>query len=169
MSKALIAQIKKRRDIKTKLCSTDNALIIGHKMQFINSYLHIYLFIHILTCHQELNPPLCWHLLSGVVGDQVEHVGSAVGLSEVRHPQGAVLCAWFSQVLHPVLIGWIWEDASAVEHVPDRHRNLLLPYGLCFVWVHVCWEFYLCVMHRLSSRHHMLDRTLYSCPSLPPT
>lgn len=80
--------------------------------------------VHILTCHQELNAPLCWHLLSGMVGDQVEHVGSAVGPSEVGHPQGAVFRAWFSQVLHPVLIGWIGEDASAVEHVPDKTYKL---------------------------------------------
>lgn len=43
------------------------------------------MWMTILTGHQKLYPRLCWHLLSWMTGDEVEHVGSAVWLSQVRN------------------------------------------------------------------------------------
>jgi len=75
------------------------------------------------TCHQQLDAALLRHLLRRVAGDEVEDVGPAVRRPHVRDPQGAVVGPRLPQVLHPVLVGRVWEDAGAVEDVAETDRR----------------------------------------------
>lgn len=86
---------------------------------------------HIPTCHQELYAALLRHLLCRVADDEVKHVCSAVRRSQIGDPQGAVFCPWVSQVLHPILVGWIWGDAGAVEDVSEMDRQTY-DFSLCY-------------------------------------
>ena len=76
----------------------------------------------VLTGHQKLYPSLRRHLLGGMAGDEVEHVRSTVRLFQVRNLERAVLGPELPQVLHPVLIRWVWKDSSAMEHISDPDR-----------------------------------------------
>lgn len=113
------------------------------------------------TCHQELDAALLWHLLRWMVGDEIKHVGSGVRLPQVRDPQRAVPGSGPPQVLNPVCVGLIGENGSTVEHVPEAGGRL----RFCPTLKHeVCSEWYLGVMQRFCSRHHISDRTLYCSP-----
>lgn len=76
------------------------------------------------TCHQQLYSTLAWHLLWRVAGDEVKHICSTVRRSHIRNPQRTVFSSWSSQVLHPVLVRWIWKDTSAVEDISEERDRL---------------------------------------------
>lgn len=98
---------------------------------------------HVPTCHQKLDASLLRHLLCWMVSDEIKHVGSTVRLSQVTNPQRTIFCSQLPQVLDSVLVGWIWENTSAVEHIADTDRHTDLDSTL-FLWT-LYHEFLSCV------------------------
>lgn len=76
------------------------------------------------TCHQQLYSALIRHLLCWMIRDQIEHVCSAVRLSYIRNPQGAVICSWLSKVLHSAHEWWLEQDSGTVEDISETQGQV---------------------------------------------
>lgn len=106
-----------------------------------------------------------------MLGDDVEHIRSAVRRSHVGDPERTVFASRRSQVVHPAAVGRIPQNAVAVEDVSEAQRETM-----SLVWIagqEAWWTEtggtgrYRGVMQRLLSRHHISDETLYRSAASP--